>query len=106
MKDTRVEDTGGYFESSIDAETIRKAFEVLERTRWVPVSERLPKEHIRFQDDPEYVLIFIKNRPGNRVKGFITTGYLSSGIFWGDDNNWKMDEVTHWMPLPEHPIIE
>ena len=64
------------------------AIEVLSKTenttRWIPVTERLPKEQ-------ETVLTWGE-------QGIIL-------LNWRHDNKWCccLGDVTHWMPLPEPP---
>ena len=65
-----------------------------ERTRWVPVDERLP------EDPVHKVLIFVPRPHGNIV---------DVGRYLGADGwvleGWYLTQssVTHWMPLPEPP---
>lgn len=56
-------------------------------TRWIPVTERLPKEQ-------ETVLTWGE-------QGIIL-------LNWRHDNKWCccLGDVTHWMPLPEPPKEE
>ena len=65
-----------------------EAIEALERTRWIPVSERLPTE-----DDADKLtgLVLFK-----RSNGWIHTDYWVAAQDLKDTN-------THWMPLPEPP---
>ena len=64
--------------------------ELREKTRWIPVSERLPEDSgqyicaIRYNEEPKKT--WVEQRFWN--------------IFW-----WDMytSIVTHWMPLPEPP---
>ena len=69
-----------------------KAIELLEQTRWIPVSERLPK-------DGEGHTFLVTDVNGNVV---LTDFYLSSSSishpYW---NGMKMMDVIAWMPLPE-----
>ena len=58
-------------------------------SRWVPVSERLPKE-------------------GQRVLYYFDMVGIHSGLYYGDNcfgghAGFLTDDVTHWMPLPEPP---
>ena len=79
----------GYVETSMILEAHRMAIEALERTRWIPVSERLPTK----EDADEF---------GN-VRAW------SSEQNWSEDAPYRwVDErgsygYTHWMPLPEPP---
>jgi hypothetical protein len=58
---------------------------LLEQTRWIPVSERLP------DNDGEYLTYGIW---GEMIVG----EYIAFSI-----PDWGVQEVTHWMPLPELP---
>lgn len=81
-------------------EALEELLELRERTRWIPVEERLP----RLYDD------VIVNANGNEYNG-VFSGFLS------DDNEWYLkdsdvesgvvneDYVTHWMPLPSIPKV-
>lgn len=69
-------------------ETIQKRYiDLLERTRWIPVSERLPTKN-----DADRL---------GRVLSY------NSYMDWVDTFSWHgvehSDSVTHWMPLPEPP---
>ena len=76
---------------------INMAIKVLEQTRWIPVRERLPKDH-------ENVLIYLSSNQ-------ITIGlynshrlpFMDKPIGWGADSShdWSSDDVAAWMPLPE-----
>lgn len=86
--------------TTIDA--CKGAIELLEQTRWIPVSERLPK-------DEEYVLVCYED-------GLIRTAYyyIDTNIYpsefedccetgwynYNEDFMYKQDVVA-WMPLPE-----
>ena len=58
--------------------------------KWIPVTERLPE----YDTD---VLTF------RGTAGFCIECYHTDG--WGFDNIF-MDDITHWMPLPEQPKEE
>lgn len=68
-----------------------------ERTRWVPVEERLP------EDPVQKVLVFVPHPHGNIV---------DAGRYLGADGwvleGWCLTQssVTHWMPLPDGPEEE
>ena len=71
-------------------EACRMGMEALERTRWIPVSERLP-------EDGETVLTY-KNGQFDVLKYEMRrNGWICGGWFW------SRATVTHWMPLPEPP---
>lgn len=68
-----------------------------DRTRWIPVEERLP------EDPVQKVLVFVPHPHGNIV---------DAGRYLGADGwvleGWCLTQssVTHWMPLPEPPEEE
>jgi hypothetical protein len=71
---------------------------------WIPVSERLPEK-------PEYdwVLVATKMDPEGWY-GVPHVAELRDGKWFaqGDDKpleEWCAVKVTHWMPLPENPIV-
>ena len=73
-----------------------------ERTRWVPVEERLPEngdvvlcwyEYFRFG---EY----------NRMYRTYGIGYYIHGMWGGDVSNGRGVKVLAWIPLPEPPEVE
>lgn len=75
------------------AKAERELAELRERTRWVPVSERLPD-----QSHP-WVLIT------NPITG-ISPASFDGVDFWYDDERAVLFDPyrpTHWMPLPEPP---
>jgi hypothetical protein len=62
---------------------------------WVAVSEQLPKEG---------VAILATN--GKRVYYDVTLQYKDEfwiHFFGYDNDSWKIEDVTHWMALPEPP---
>lgn len=68
--------------------------EALERTRWIPCSERLPERNVS-------VLGWCKDNPFAR--------YCPEIVSW-NGNGWVfvharryVTNVTHWQPLPEPP---
>ena len=72
-----------------------------ERTRWIPVTERLP------EDDSD-VLAIVYGRPEQNIEliGSIQIAAYSdydAGWFVPEYPNWEDPCVTHWMPLPEAP---
>ena len=76
-----------------------------ERTRWVPVEERLPEAN-EFEEAggmSKVVLGIAKNDSGFSLFNPCLCVYLSDGrwIFRG-----KPVTVTHWMPLPAPPEEE
>ena len=76
-----------------------------DRTRWIPVTERLPEAN-EFEEAggmSKVVLGIAKNDSGFSLFNPCLCVYLSDGrwIFRG-----KPVTVTHWMPLPEPPEVE
>lgn len=61
----------------------QRYFDLLGKTQWIPVGERLPEY---FKD----VLLF-------NQRGMITIFYLTP------NSDWSLAKITHWMPLPEPP---
>lgn len=75
-------------------EACRMGMEALERTRWIPCSERLPERNVS-------VLGWYKDNPFAR--------YCPEIVSW-NGNGWVfvyarryVTNVTHWQPLPEPP---
>ena len=68
-----------------------KIEEMLESTRWIPVSERLPEE-------ASDVIAVTANHL------VLFAAYLPEYSLWW--SNSMPIEVTHWMPLPEPPEQE
>jgi hypothetical protein len=83
---------------------VRKAFDALEKQRWIPVAERLPEEYGEylvtyksdgeqiFMDIVEYETSFEYDHEKNRFKG---------NWLFADDCRSVNPEVLTWMPLPE-----
>lgn len=102
-------------------EAYKTVLKVLERTRWIPVTERLPEEL-------EAVNIVWKNNNPEpyyeNIKGktFAATGYYYNGNWYWfsavcedylkEYGKCPMDlvdegiNITHWMPLQEPPEVE
>lgn len=79
-------------------EACRMGMEALERTRWIPVAERLPEIGQK---------CLIANR------GIVVRGWLRPDGVWktgvSSDELWSKFSLyppTHWMPLPEPPKEE
>lgn len=76
--------------------------EVIERLEWIPVSERLPKDH-------ENVLIYLySNQITIGLYNSHRLPFMDKPIGWGTDapHGWSSDEVVAWMPLPKPYIAE
>ena len=72
--------------------------EALERTRWIPVSERLPdeKDWYHRKASNEYFINVLRNNDDPDVYSMINRSNF----------NYDFCEdayITHWMPLPEPP---
>lgn len=78
--------------------------EALERTRWIPCSERLP-------GSSHDVLVIASGKVGNiRLENSIEIGRFDRDEGWILEMwpEWEDPTVTHWMPLPpkEGAIID
>ena len=73
-----------------------------ERTRWVPVTERLPEVG-------EMVLAIACGKPMETVTlihALEMATLYNDGWFLETWPDWEHATVTHWMPLPEGPEVE
>lgn len=73
--------------------------------RWIPVEERLPEYNARVLvidvyagDGDEFIAIWTREKYPDDP----------DGCCWIDERGWwhALDEVTHWIPLPEPPEVE
>jgi len=84
----------------ITIDACKGAIELLEQTKWIPVSERLPEEFQR-------VLVTIVNYNGNKVVRVAEYYNMKGrkGVFQIKENHeqWEVGEegLLAWMPLPE-----
>ena len=92
-------------------EACRMGMEALERTRWIPCSERLPEK------SGVYLVAYIATGTVDRLRFYTQygTGLRSKknvwvGVIYPYTSNMGIeviyDNVTHWMPLPEPPKEE
>ena len=80
-----------------------------EQTRWIPVSERLPKYGPN--KGAEAYWIAKKTRNGEwQIKialysdyGYATTVDIPENVTWRDYDFCQITNVAYWMPLPEAP---
>lgn len=79
-------------------EATKLAVDELERSRWIPVSERLPTE-------TKAVLIFTNWDDESSTENYVRQATFGNGIWLDVDENTE-ENITHWMPLPEHPGVE
>ena len=73
-----------------------------ERTRWIPVSERLP-------EDGDVVLCwyeYFRFGEYNRMYRTYGIGYYINGMWGGDVSSGRNTKVLAWMPLPAPPEVE
>ena len=73
-----------------------------ERTRWIPVTERLP-------EDGDVVLCwyeYFRFGEYNRMYRTYGIGYYINGMWGGDVSSGRNTKVLAWMPLPEGPEEE
>lgn len=78
---------------------INKMPSVLPKAEWIPVTERLPKEHIcndGWHEPSDYVLVFTKCRCMH-----VTRWWSRFDERWVDLKYPTTDEVIAWMPLPK-----
>lgn len=85
-------------------EAYKTILEALERTRWVPVEERLPEElkTVIFAVYPRDKQLY------NKYGKFIYIAWRENGELI-DREGERVSDVfiaTHWMPLPEPPGVE
>lgn len=77
--------------------TAKRLKELDEKQRWIPVTERLPKAF-------EHVLI---NAPGDKPFNTVHEAHLRKDRLWDTGlYRYDMEDITHWMPLPEPPKEE
>lgn len=74
------------------------------KRQWIPVTERLPEYNARV------LAIDVYNGNGDEDIGIWTREQYPDDPdgCWIDERGWwhAIDEVTHWMPLPEPPEVE
>jgi len=65
--------------------------ELINKSRWIPVSERLPEKNV-------WVLVTVEQN-GKRFQEIMRRNIYNGE--WADNINFYTDEITAWMPLPE-----
>jgi hypothetical protein len=80
-------------DGSTTAKLYNEAADAIEKTKWIPLAERLP-----------YESVFVHGKGGELV----VAQYSYKHKWWEDDEGYYCDTnyVTHWMPLPEPPKEE
>lgn len=70
-----------------------------ERTRWIPVTERLPEA-----TDGDYVLACVTWKDTHiDYQNAVVMAFVSEDGLVDVEMDCVLDGVTHWMPLPEPP---
>lgn len=73
-----------------------------ERTRWMPVTERLPEA-----TDGDYVLACVTWKDTHiNYQNAVVMAFVSEEGLVDVEMDCVLDGVTHWMPLPEGPEVE
>lgn len=73
-----------------------------ERTRWIPVTERLPEA-----TDGDYVLACVTWKDTHiDYQNAVVMAFVSEDGLVDVEMDCVLDGVTHWMPLPEGPEEE
>ena len=71
----------------------------MQGTGWISVDERLPKEGI-------CVLVAFNDTFRKCEVAYLSTNLsTNSGKIWKGGKYWLYESATHWMPLPEPPIL-
>jgi Lar family restriction alleviation protein len=80
------------------SDLLSRIAELEEAQRWIPVSERLPEDRVT-------ILAAFNNREILTAKYYkYYEGFGSVENYWRIEG-WHSGNVTHWMPLPEPPIV-
>lgn len=72
-------------------------------SEWISVKERLPivpdvelEDYVKDKGYPFLVVV---------EDGYVEGGYVEIQTFWAKAQCFEDDCVTHWMPLPEPPVV-
>lgn len=77
-------------------EACRMGMEALERTRWIPCSDRLPEIGVTVLTLDKY----------KHVKSRVRKSYVDGTPYFYPDGLEPNRHITHWQPLPELPKEE
>ena len=68
---------------------------------WIPVTERLPE----ICENVIVYVVYHSSRHVNVIRSVVPAYYTEDG-FWLYGNGIRLQNVTHWMPLPDAPEEE
>lgn len=68
---------------------------------WIPVTERLPE----ICENVIVYVVYHSSRHVTVIRSVVPAYYTEDG-FWMYGNGIRLQNVTHWMPLPEEPKEE
>ena len=77
--------------------SIKDAY-VAPKSAWISVDERLPEETCECLVIDAVGVIYLVKYSG-RYRAF-------NAIDCDDGDRWKLNNITHWMPMPEPPITD
>lgn len=104
-----------YKQDAIDCLQCMPTADVVPKSEWISVDERLPDLCDR---DPDWsVTVLFRTTQGHLHSGYRYVGRAQTSFYddswstpyWLDESenlSFEVDEVTHWMPLPEAPKME
>lgn len=92
-----IEEIRHYFDDVPLVMQAADAIEQLNKPRWIPVTERLPKEG-------EFVLVYGDLYPNKHDGGVIAVSKRMDWNYWQGFGRER--DITHWMPLPKPPKEE
>lgn len=68
------------------------------QSRWIPVTERLPE----ICENVIVYVVYHSSRYVNVIRSVVPAYYTEDG-FWMYGRGIRLQNVTHWMPLPDAP---
>ena len=92
-----------------DLGTVEELAALKERTRWIPVSERLPEYYPNKGANAYWVAKKTRNGEWQiKIALYSDYGYAASvdipeNVTWRDYDFCQITNVAYWMPLPEAP---